>query len=259
MPEFDAEAIGVARGAPATSSTARRWRCRSSSSDFGRAELGDLDWDTDADPAELGRLNDLAYGLEPRPASAAALATRRRTMRAVSGARATAASSPACSATMDHERRPRLLLRRHPPRPPRARPRQPADDRRAARRARARPARPPRCRARRWAGRSTSGSATPTTSRSRMYERRRRDATPTPSSRRRSRRSREPGRFDEAEALVSRAAPQLQRILAQALEAGGWFAESHEAELRKALAHRGPRGARPRRPRRCSPRRRGWG
>ena len=45
----------------------------------------------------------------------------------------------------------------------------------------------------------------------------------------------EPGRFDEAEALVTRAAPGLQRILAQALEAGGWFAESHEAELTKAL------------------------
>jgi hypothetical protein len=44
-----------------------------------------------------------------------------------------------------------------------------------------------------------------------------------------------PGRFEEAEALVARAAPQLQRILAQALESGGWFAESHETELRKAL------------------------
>jgi hypothetical protein len=46
----------------------------------------------------------------------------------------------------------------------------------------------------------------------------------------------EPGRFEEAEALVIRAAPQLQRILAEALEAGGWFAESHESELAKALA-----------------------
>jgi hypothetical protein len=45
-----------------------------------------------------------------------------------------------------------------------------------------------------------------------------------------------PERFAEAEALVTRAAPQLQRILAQALEAGGWFAESHESELAKALA-----------------------
>ncbi len=45
----------------------------------------------------------------------------------------------------------------------------------------------------------------------------------------------DPERFREAEAVVAKAAPQLQRILVQALEAGGWFAESHEAELRKAL------------------------
>jgi hypothetical protein len=50
----------------------------------------------------------------------------------------------------------------------------------------------------------------------------------------------EPGRFDEAEALVGRAAPGLHRILGQALEAGGWFAESHEAELVKALASEDP-------------------
>jgi len=50
----------------------------------------------------------------------------------------------------------------------------------------------------------------------------------------------EPGRFEEAEAVIARAAPQLQRILAQALEAGGWFAESHEGELAKALAIEDP-------------------
>lgn len=44
-----------------------------------------------------------------------------------------------------------------------------------------------------------------------------------------------PDRFREAESVVAQAAPKLQRILAQALESGGWFAESHEAELRKAL------------------------
>ena len=32
----------------------------------------------------------------------------------------------------------------------------------------------------------------------------------------------------------SRAAPRLQRILAEALGAGGWFGESHEAEVLKA-------------------------
>ena len=45
----------------------------------------------------------------------------------------------------------------------------------------------------------------------------------------------EPDRLRDAESLVARAAPQLQRILAQALDSGGWFAEAHETELRKAL------------------------
>jgi hypothetical protein len=43
-------------------------------------------------------------------------------------------------------------------------------------------------------------------------------------------------RFREAEALVARAAPRLQRVLAQALAEGGWFAGSHEEELRRAVA-----------------------
>jgi hypothetical protein len=41
-------------------------------------------------------------------------------------------------------------------------------------------------------------------------------------------------RFREAESVVSRAAPRLQRILADALEDGGWFAETHDDEVRKA-------------------------
>jgi len=43
-------------------------------------------------------------------------------------------------------------------------------------------------------------------------------------------------RFREAESVVAAAAPKLQRILADALEEGGWFGEAHEAELRKAAA-----------------------
>jgi hypothetical protein len=43
-------------------------------------------------------------------------------------------------------------------------------------------------------------------------------------------------RFREAESAVAEAAPKLQRILGQALEAGGWFSEGHETELRKAFA-----------------------
>jgi hypothetical protein len=42
-----------------------------------------------------------------------------------------------------------------------------------------------------------------------------------------------PERFRRAEAMIATAAPRLQRVLAQALEEGGWFGESHEAEVRK--------------------------
>lgn len=38
----------------------------------------------------------------------------------------------------------------------------------------------------------------------------------------------DPERFREAEAMVAAAAPKLARVLSQALEAGGWFAESHD-------------------------------
>jgi hypothetical protein len=41
-------------------------------------------------------------------------------------------------------------------------------------------------------------------------------------------------RFAEAELMVARAAPHLQRVLGAALAEGGWFDESHEAETLKA-------------------------
>lgn len=44
----------------------------------------------------------------------------------------------------------------------------------------------------------------------------------------------EDGRFAEAETIVARAAPQLQRVLMSALAEGGWFGESHERESLKA-------------------------
>jgi hypothetical protein len=44
----------------------------------------------------------------------------------------------------------------------------------------------------------------------------------------------DPERFRAAEARVARVAPGLQRILAQALHEGGWFADAHEGELLKA-------------------------
>lgn len=40
--------------------------------------------------------------------------------------------------------------------------------------------------------------------------------------------------FAEAETIVARTAPQLQQVLAAALAEGGWFGESHEAELLRA-------------------------
>ena len=43
-------------------------------------------------------------------------------------------------------------------------------------------------------------------------------------------------RFREAESMVAAAAPKLQRVLAEALEQGGWFGEAHEAQIRKAAA-----------------------
>jgi len=44
----------------------------------------------------------------------------------------------------------------------------------------------------------------------------------------------EPERFSEAERIVARAAPQLQKVLTAALAEGGWFGEPHEAEALKA-------------------------
>jgi hypothetical protein len=44
----------------------------------------------------------------------------------------------------------------------------------------------------------------------------------------------EPGRMKHAEEVVTHAAPSLQRVLNQALDEGGFFAEAHEGELSKA-------------------------
>ena len=41
-------------------------------------------------------------------------------------------------------------------------------------------------------------------------------------------------RFAEAETIVARAAPDLQRVLASAMAEGGWFGDSHEAEALRA-------------------------
>lgn len=46
----------------------------------------------------------------------------------------------------------------------------------------------------------------------------------------------DPACFREAEAVVGSAAPGLARILARALEEGGWFAEGHAESVRRAAA-----------------------
>jgi hypothetical protein len=50
----------------------------------------------------------------------------------------------------------------------------------------------------------------------------------------------EPNRFREAEQRVARIAPQLQKVLAGALAEGGWFDESHEAQLERVAAIEDP-------------------
>jgi hypothetical protein len=46
----------------------------------------------------------------------------------------------------------------------------------------------------------------------------------------------DPERFAGAERALAVLAPQLQRVLTQALNEGGWFGGAHESEVRKALA-----------------------
>lgn len=50
----------------------------------------------------------------------------------------------------------------------------------------------------------------------------------------------DPTRFREAQELVMRAAPQLQRVLAEALAEGGWFDAAHEQAVREAVAESDP-------------------
>ena len=46
----------------------------------------------------------------------------------------------------------------------------------------------------------------------------------------------EPERFAGAERALGVLAPQLQRVLAHALEEGGWFGDAHRSQVRQALA-----------------------
>ena len=49
-----------------------------------------------------------------------------------------------------------------------------------------------------------------------------------------------PGRLREAQRLVARAAPQLHRVLDEALAAGGWFGEAHEQAVAAAAGVEDP-------------------
>jgi hypothetical protein len=50
----------------------------------------------------------------------------------------------------------------------------------------------------------------------------------------------EPGRLRDAQDLVARAAPSLQRVLATALEEGGWFDLGHDQAVREATGGEDP-------------------
>jgi hypothetical protein len=50
----------------------------------------------------------------------------------------------------------------------------------------------------------------------------------------------DPRRLEEAQRLVASRAPQLQRILDQALEDADWFGSAHQAELLKAAGRPDP-------------------
>jgi hypothetical protein len=50
----------------------------------------------------------------------------------------------------------------------------------------------------------------------------------------------DPARLDEAQRLVAAKAPQLQRILDQALASADWFDTAHQAEVLKAVGKPDP-------------------
>ncbi|MFI5121843.1 MAG: GNAT family N-acetyltransferase [Vicinamibacteria bacterium] len=64
VPEFDREAIAALEAA-GHELDAAPVAMSLELAGFEPPEVGDLDWDNDVDPADLGRLNDLAYDLPP--------------------------------------------------------------------------------------------------------------------------------------------------------------------------------------------------
>jgi ribosomal protein S18 acetylase RimI-like enzyme len=100
-PEFDRAAIALLEGAGHKLDGSPR-AMSIDLADFEALDLGDLDWDLDLDPADLGRINDLAYVLPADSGVAAALVglPRLENLRLY---RALTDGEPACvSATLDH-------------------------------------------------------------------------------------------------------------------------------------------------------------
>ncbi len=65
-------------------------------------ELGDLDWDNDVEAATLGRLNDLAYGIEPEVGIARGVSAPSQSLRLYQ-ARDRSGEAVCVLATMDHD------------------------------------------------------------------------------------------------------------------------------------------------------------
>jgi GNAT superfamily N-acetyltransferase len=99
VPEFETDAIALLEAAGhafdgkplAMTVELAQWRA---------PELGDLDWDGAADPATLGKLNDLAYGIPPEVGIGRGMSLRSPRMRLY---QARVEGEPACAlATIDH-------------------------------------------------------------------------------------------------------------------------------------------------------------
>jgi hypothetical protein len=50
----------------------------------------------------------------------------------------------------------------------------------------------------------------------------------------------DPGRLSDAQDVVMRAAPSLQKVLAAAIAEGGWFDQAHDQAVREAIATEDP-------------------
>lgn len=50
----------------------------------------------------------------------------------------------------------------------------------------------------------------------------------------------DPARLRDAQEMIARAAPALQKVLAGALSDGGWFDTAHDASIREALGDADP-------------------